>query len=106
VERRKEKAWLTRLTKLLKEIKDQRLKGRLSAAVANSEKTKKFGLVFEEHLPELLRSLVPGAQPGARRPVATGGLTDTFIVRRVVKGLRRSGRKAGTPSLRTCRHMS
>jgi len=43
------------IQELLKEIKDERLKSsRLSAAVAELRKTKKFGLVFEEHLPELL----------------------------------------------------
>jgi hypothetical protein len=40
------------LQELLKEVKDERLKARLSAAIAELRKTKKFGLVFEEHLPE------------------------------------------------------
>jgi len=33
---------------------DPRLKERLSVAVGELRKAKKFGLVFEEHLPELL----------------------------------------------------
>ena len=42
------------LQELLKEIKDERLKSRLSAAIAELRKAKKYGLVFEEHLPEVL----------------------------------------------------
>ena len=42
------------IQELLKDIEDERLRSRLSAAVAELRKTKKFGLVFEEHLPELL----------------------------------------------------
>ena len=42
------------LQELLNEIRDPKLKERLSIAVEELRKTKKFGLVFEEHLPELL----------------------------------------------------
>src|SRR2546421_555712 len=72
---------------LLKEIKDERLKARLSTAIAELRKTKKFGLVYEEHLPELLpiySAKVRGQTRVARR---NGRLTDTFIVQRVSKGL-------------------
>lgn len=39
---------------LIAQISDHRLRERLSAEWANAAKEKKFGLVFEDHLPELL----------------------------------------------------
>lgn len=39
---------------LIFQISDPRLRERLAAEWANAAKDKKFGLVFEDHLPELL----------------------------------------------------
>ena len=39
---------------LINQIDDPRLRERLAAEWANASKEKKFGLVFEDHLPELL----------------------------------------------------
>jgi adenine-specific DNA-methyltransferase len=51
---------------LIKQIADPGLREQLAAEVARLKATKKFGLVFEEHLPELLR--LPGlpARAGTR----------------------------------------
>ena len=46
---------------LIAQISDHRLRERLSAEWANAAKEKKFGLVFEDHLPELLP--LHGAKP-------------------------------------------
>ncbi len=40
------------LQELLNEIRDQLLRALLSTAIGELRKTKKFGLVFEDHLPE------------------------------------------------------
>jgi adenine-specific DNA-methyltransferase len=46
---------------LIAQVTDPRLRQRLSAEWANAAKQKKFGLVFEDHLPELLP--LHGAKP-------------------------------------------
>jgi adenine-specific DNA-methyltransferase len=51
---------------LIRQITDSRVREQLAAEVAKLKRQKKFGLVFEEHLPELLE--LPGISPtiGAR----------------------------------------
>jgi adenine-specific DNA-methyltransferase len=73
------------IQELLNEIRDPRLKERLSAAVGQLRKTKKFGLVFEEHLPELLPIYSAKIRSHARVARKDGRLTETFIVERVAK---------------------
>ena len=46
---------------LIAQISDPRLRERLTAEWDNAKKEKKFGLVFEDHLPELLP--LHGAKP-------------------------------------------
>jgi len=75
------------LQELLNEIRDPRLKERLSAAVGELRKTKKFGLVFEEHLPELLPIYSAKVRTQARVARRDGKLTDTFIIHRIAKGV-------------------
>ena len=72
---------------LLNEISDQRLKSRLTTAIAELRKTKKFGLVFEEHIPELLPVYSAKVRTGVRVARRDGKLTETFIVQRIVKGV-------------------
>ena len=40
---------------LIAQVSDPRLRERLAAEWASASKEKKFGLVFEDHLPELLQ---------------------------------------------------
>jgi adenine-specific DNA-methyltransferase len=75
------------IQELLTEIKDDRLKARLSAAIAEFRKTKKFGLVFEEHLPELLPIYSAQVRSQARVARKDGRLTDTYIVQRVTRSV-------------------
>ena len=51
---------------LIKQIADTRLRDQLAAEVARLKSQKKFGLVFEEHLPELLRLPGMAARLGSR----------------------------------------
>jgi len=75
------------IQELLNEIRDPRLKERLSAAVGELRKTKKFGLVFEEHLPELLPIYSAKIRSHARVARKDGRLAETFIVERIAKGV-------------------
>ena len=52
---------LSAIHDLIAQIGDSRLRERLAAEWANAAKEKKFGLVFEDHLPELLP--LHGARP-------------------------------------------
>ena len=75
------------LQELLNQVRDRRLRDRLAAAVGELRKTKKFGLVFEEHLPELLPIYSAKARGSARVARKVGSLNDTFLVESVTKGI-------------------
>jgi adenine-specific DNA-methyltransferase len=75
------------IQELLNEIRDERLRKRLSTAIGELRKTKNFGLVFEEHLPELLPIYNAKIRSHTRVARKNGPLTETFIVERVVKGI-------------------
>jgi adenine-specific DNA-methyltransferase len=66
---------------LIAQIGDERLRERLSAEWARATRERKFGLVFEEHLPELLP--LPKARPRKGDLVAPrgGSLKDLWRVR-------------------------
>lgn len=83
------------IQELLKDIRDERLRSRLSAAVAELRKTKKFGLVFEEHLPELLPIHSAKIRVQARVARRDGKLTETFIVQKIAKGVATMTPEAG-----------
>jgi len=70
------------MTDLIAQIEEPRLRERLSQEWAAATKEKKFGLVFDPHLPELLP--LPGVRPRRGDLVAQrgGALTDLWRVRR------------------------
>ena len=72
---------------LLNQIADSRLRDRLAAEWAKATQNKKFGLVFEGHLPELLP--LPKARPRRGDLVCkkNGHIQDLWQVRRVADGL-------------------
>jgi adenine-specific DNA-methyltransferase len=77
------------MTDLIAQIEDPRLRERLAQEWAAATKEKKFGLVFDPHLPELLP--LPGFRPrqrdrGARRGV---DLAKLWRVRRLAEDVRR-----------------
>jgi adenine-specific DNA-methyltransferase len=75
------------IQELLNEVRDPRLRTRLSDAIDELRKTKKFGLVFEEHLPELLPIYSAKIRSHVRVARKNGPLIDTFIVEQVAKGV-------------------
>src|SRR4051812_45277131 len=75
------------IQELLNEIRDERLKDRLTTAIGEFRKTKQFGLVFEEHLPELLPIYSAKIRTHARVARKNGPLTETFIVDHIAKGV-------------------
>lgn len=76
---------------LIAQIPDQRLRERLAAEWSNAKKEKKFGLVFEDHLPELLP--LHGAKPRqgdlvCHRPQGRiGALKDVWKIQSIHAGV-------------------
>ncbi|MGE0332131.1 MAG: site-specific DNA-methyltransferase [Ramlibacter sp.] len=72
---------------LIAQISDHRLRERLSAEWANAAKEKKFGLVFEDHLPELLP--LHGAKPRKGDLVCRrqGALKDVWQIKSIHSGM-------------------
>ena len=79
---------MARLEELIEEIADQRLREQIAGEVAKMKAKKKFGLVFEEHLPEVAQLPGLAVKPGAR--VCRRGETNgrLFVVKAVVNGKR------------------
>lgn len=65
---------MARLEDLIKDIADPRLRAQVAGEVAKLKAKKKFGLVFEEHLPEVVELSGMAVKPGAR--VAKRGETN------------------------------
>lgn len=68
---------MSAMTDLIAQIEDPRLRERLRQEWAAATKEKKFGLVFDPHLPELLP--LPGVRPRRgddRTRQSTGNLHD------------------------------
>ena len=72
---------------LIAQISDPRLRERLATEWANAAKDKKFGLVFEDHLPELLP--LHGAKPRKGDLVCRrqGALKDVWQVKSLHAGM-------------------
>jgi adenine-specific DNA-methyltransferase len=73
---------------LIKQIADPGLRDHLAAEVARLKATKKFGLVFEEHLPELLRLPSLPVRTGTRVLKKAERGTATYRVITTVNGQR------------------
>ena len=72
---------------LIAQVSDPRLRERLAAEWANAAKEKKFGLVFEDHLPELLP--LHGAKPRKGDLVCRrqGALKDVWQIKSIHSGM-------------------
>ena len=46
---------MAKIEELVRQISDGRLRDEIAAEIKELKKQKRFGLVFEEHLPEMLR---------------------------------------------------
>ena len=82
---------------LIAQIEDPALRERLAREVAELQRTRKFGLVFEQHLPELLPIYSAVPRPGDLVGKRGGALTETWLVlkfdREQVHGIRRNAKK-------------
>ncbi len=55
---------MARLKDLIKDIADSRLRNQIAAEVGKLKARKKFGLVFEQHLPEIMQLPALPVKPG------------------------------------------
>lgn len=71
------------LQDLIKQIDDQALQERIMAEVNKLSKQKKFGLIFEEHLPECTPLYDVSIRKGSKAALKTGQVSDIYIVRSI-----------------------
>jgi len=77
---------MARLEDLIKDIADQRLREQIAGEVAKLKAKKKFGLVFEEHLPEVVQLPGMAVKPGARVAKRADKNAGFFVVTAAVNG--------------------
>src|SRR5664280_2592896 len=77
---------MARLEDLIKDIADTSLRNQIAGEVGKLKARKKFGLVFEEHLPEVV--LIPGlpVKPGVRVAKRGEKAARFFVVQRAING--------------------
>src|SRR5690349_21350392 len=77
---------MARLEDLIKDIADSRLRDQIAREVGRLKSRKKFGLVFEEHLPEIVQ--LPGLpiKPGSRVALRKDEAAGFFVVAASVNG--------------------
>lgn len=68
------------INELLEQVPDQALRVRLEEAIARLSKNKKFGLVFEEHIPECTPLYGVGVKPGITVARKAGQINKVFTV--------------------------
>jgi adenine-specific DNA-methyltransferase len=74
------------LEDLIKEIADPHLRIQIAGEVSKLKATKKFGLVFEQHLPEVVQLLGLAVKPGTRVAKRADKASGFFVVRAAVNG--------------------
>ena len=71
------------LQDLINKIDDPTLRQRIMAEVGKLTKQKKFGLVFEEHLPECTPLYDVGIKVDSKVALKNGQVSDIYIVRSI-----------------------
>lgn len=71
---------------LLAQVQDEALRERLQKEIERLEKTKKFGLVFEEHLPECTPLFDIPVRRGAKVALKAGNVSDYYEVLALSEG--------------------
>ena len=84
IDRRKDMA---AIHDLLAQVQDEALRARLEQEINRLSKTKKFGLVFEEHLPECIPLYDIPVKKGSTVAKKTGGVSDMYEVSAIKKGV-------------------
>ena len=77
---------MARLEDLIKDIADPRLREQIGGEVSKLKAKKKFGLVFEEHLPEVVQLPGLAVKPGARVGKRAEKAAVFYIVTEAVNG--------------------
>lgn len=77
---------MARLEDLIQDIADPSLRNQIAREVSKLKARKKFGLVFEEHLPEVVQLPGLAVRPGARVAKRTEKAAGFFLVKTVVNG--------------------
>lgn len=71
---------MSTLNELVNQIEDQTLRDRIQAEVDRLAKQKKFGLVFEEHLPECTPLWDIPVKKGSKVALKAGQVSDFYTV--------------------------
>lgn len=77
---------MARIEDLVKDIGDQRLRDQIATELAKLKAKKKFGLVFEEHLPEIVQLPGLAVKPGARVAKRLDKAAGFFVVKATING--------------------
>lgn len=83
---------------LIGQVEDKRLRERLQREWGALSREKKFGLVFEEHLPELLPVYDIPVRPGDLAARKNGSLTEFWRVRSIQNGSAKCSKADGSAS--------
>ena len=75
------------LDELVTQIENPDLRARIAAEVEKLAKQKKFGLVFEEHLPECTPLWDIPVKKGAKVALKTGQVSDFYTVLKIENGI-------------------
>ena len=81
---------------LLQQVSDPALRERLEAEIDRITKQKKFGLVFEDHLPECTPLYDMPVTRGAKVALRGGNVSDIFTVLKIENGIASCVRKEET----------
>ena len=71
---------MSTLNELIEQVENPELKARIRTEVARLSKQKKFGLVFEEHLPECTPLYEIPVKKGATVALKAGKANETYTV--------------------------
>ena len=74
---------MAKINELLEQVEDKALRARLEEEFQRLSKTKKFGLVFEDHIPECTPLYGIGIKVGATVARKAGQIKETFTVVRI-----------------------
>jgi adenine-specific DNA-methyltransferase len=77
---------MARLEDLIKDIADPRLRSQIAAEVEKLKTKKEFGLVFEQHLPEVVQLLGLPIKPGTRVVKRADKNAGFFLIKSIVNG--------------------
>ena len=78
---------MSAINDLISQIQDESLRDRIQSEVNKMSKQKKFGLVFEEHLPECTPLYDVPVKRGSLVVLKGGDINNKYIVGSIVNGI-------------------